>query len=226
MNEAILSPAITGLLLEAAEWRLLGLAFEYPSAEWRANLEALLPSLHAAALRGIAEAALEHNSAGLHLALFGPSGNVPVREVAWLGGVQFGYLMAELSSCYEAFGFTPGNQEAADHLSVQAGFVSYLKMKQAFALAEGDEERAAVTADAVRNFLHEHIAVQAEPVSNRLNEFAPPFLIEAGRLLLTHAGPSAKSAYPLGGECTGEDADGDFSCGPAPVPDALIQLEP
>lgn len=33
------------LLEESAEWRLLGLLFEYPASGWRARVESLLPSL-------------------------------------------------------------------------------------------------------------------------------------------------------------------------------------
>lgn len=219
-----LPPAVEDLLKEASQWRLFGLLFEYPEAAWRANLESLLPSLHSAELKAIAQAALEHASEGLHIALFGPAGSVPVREVTYQGGVQSGYLMAELAAYYEAFGYEPHVEEAADHLAVQLGFISFLKLKHAHALVAGDEEAASLTSEAASNFLKEHIAVQAEPVLKGLGNFAPAYLADAGRMILAHAGPSPRSGFPLG--CSFDDEDETMACGPSAAGDELIELKP
>lgn len=221
-----LSPEVTVLLTEASEWRLMGLLFEYPSAEWRANLEALLPSLPDPALRAIAEGAQEHSSEGLHFALFGPAGTVPVREVTYRGGVQFGYLMAELAAFYEAFGYEPRVEEAPDHLAVQLGFLAFLKLKQVHAMMQDDPDRAAVTADAAATFLKEHLAVQAEPALARLENFAPDYLVDAGKWILERTGPAPASGYPLGNL---DDEDEAMSCGPSAAATAggdLIRLGP
>ena len=177
-------------------------------------------------MRGIAEAALEHASEGLHIALFGPAGNVPVREVTHYGGVQFGYLMAELSAYYEAFGYQPQVDEADDHLAVQLGFMSFLKMKQALALIEGNSEHAQVACEAASSFLKEHLAVQAEPVLQALGNHAPDYLVQGGELILQQAGPSPRSSYPLGATLEEGDDSEPMSCGPAPAGDDLIQLQP
>ncbi|MCX6621388.1 MAG: molecular chaperone TorD family protein [Acidobacteria bacterium] len=220
------SPEVLRLLAESAEWRLLGLLFEYPSAEWRAQVTALLPDLRDASLRALAEAALDATSEGLHFALFGPAGTVPVREVTYQGGVQSGYLMAELSAYYDAFGYVTNTTEAADHLAVQLGFLAYLKMKQALALASDDPEHAAVTAAAAASFLEQHIAVLAEPVAGKLEAFAPDYLIEAGALILHHAGPSPRSSFPLGSPLEEEDDSGEIGCGPAQPGGDLIPFQP
>lgn len=217
-------PDIARLLEESVELRLIGLLFEYPSSDWRRNLESLLPCLHKRELRASAEAALKQASEGLHHALFGPAGSVPVREVTYQGGVQFGYLMAELSSYYEAFGFTPAGGEPVDHLSVQIGFLAFLKMKQAYAAVERHSDHVALAEEAAQNFTKEHLAIQAEPAVNRLQEFAPWFLCQAGKLLLDRTGPSPRSDYPLTCDFM-EDAPGEMSCGPAPSDGVLIQLE-
>ncbi|MBA3973408.1 MAG: hypothetical protein C0504_04215 [Candidatus Solibacter sp.] len=227
MNAAVaLPPAVADLLREASEWRLLGLLFEYPTKAWRENIEALLPSLHSQELRAIAQAALEQASEGLHIALFGPAGTAPVREVTYQGGVQFGYLMAELSAYYEAFGYQPQVEEAADHLAVQLGFLSFLKLKQAHALIIGESEAASLTAEASANFLREHIAVQAEPVLKALENFAPAYLAGAGKLILARAGPPPQSGFPLGSAFDAGAESEMMSCGPSAAEDGLIQLQP
>lgn len=208
------------LLEESAEWRLLGLLFEYPANGWRAQVESLLPSLARADLRSIADEALTYHSEGLHTALFGPAGTAPVREVTHKGGVQSGYLMAELAAFYDAFDYRPESVEADDHLSVQLGFLAFLKMKQAAALLAGSEEDAAVTESAAATFLKEHIALQAEPVAGRLELFGPDYLIAASQLILQYAGPSPRSGYPL----TGIDDDEEMTCGPAAASTELVQL--
>lgn len=223
---ACLPPEVEELLKEASQWRLFGLLFEYPTKAWRDNLEALMPSLHSPELRVIAQAALDQASEGLHFAMFGPAGSVPVREVTYQGGVQFGYLMAEMSAYYEAFGYQPQVDEASDHLAVQLGFLSFLKLKQAHALLNGQSEAARLTSEAFNNFLRDHIASQAEPVVKALENFAPAYLAGAGKLIFAHAGPSPRSGFPLGSAFDDGDVCEAMTCGPSAAEDDLIQLQP
>lgn len=222
-----LPAGVAQLLSTAAEWRLLGLLFEYPSMEWRANLQALIPALASPQQCAMAEAALQQASEGLHLALFGPAGTVPVREVAHRPGVQLGYLMAELAACYQAFGYAPQSPEAADHLSVQLGFMAYLKLKQAYALLGNHTEAASLCAAAADDFRKEHLAVQAEPVLRMLQNCAPAFLVEAGQRILALTGPSPRSNNPLApfARSAGED-DEAMGCGAPSPPDELTRLLP
>lgn len=213
---------ITTLLSEAAQWRLLGLLFEYPDDSWRSRLQTLLPDLRQENLRALGQAALNYATEGLHIALFGPAGSVPVREVTYQGGVQFGYLMAELSAYYEAFGYRPAIAEADDHIAVELGFLAYLKLKQALALASDDEEHSAVTAEAAVTFVKDHLAVMAEPVAKALEVFGPDYLIDACALVLEQTGPSPRSGYPLGANlCEGDD---EMACGPSAAASDLVQL--
>lgn len=221
-NAAPLGPEATRLLEQSTEWRLFGLLFEYPTAAWRADLESLMSCLPAD-LRDLAAAALAHSTEGLHIALFGPAGSVPVREVTYRGGVQFGYLMAELSAYYEAFGYQPAVAEAADHLAVQLNFVAFLKLKQACALFDGDSANASLTEAAIQEFLREHLATQAEPVARRMPDFGPEYMVDAAVRIAAYAGPAPRSGYPLA--AIDDDAE-EMSCGPAATADALVQLEP
>jgi len=214
---------ITALLSESAQWRLFGLLFEYPNDSWRTRLQALLPDLRHDNLRAMGRAALAYATEGLHVALFGPAGSVPVREVTYQGGVQFGYLMAELSAYYEAFGYRPAIDEADDHFAVELGFLAYLKLKQAMALACGQEEHAATAAEAAANFLKDHLAIMAEPIAKTLEVFAPDYLIDAGALILEKTGPSPRSSYPLGANLSEEEDE--MTCGPsAAATNDLVQL--
>lgn len=211
-------------LEKAAEWRLLGLLFEYPGATWRSELEALRPSLAAPELDGLAEAALAQHTEGLYTALFGPAGAVPVREVTYQGGVQFGHLMAELAAFHEAFGYAPRSPEAADHFAVELGFVAFLHLKQACAWAEAEPDRAKLAAEAEEEFLKQHVAVQAEPVWRGLEDYGPDFLVAAARLVVERVGPAPRSTYPLS-PAPGLDEGEELTCG-APAPGGrLIQLQ-
>ena len=218
------SQEVKDLLRESAEWRLLGLLFEYPTVAWRQSLAALLADLRGGALASLAEDALRHQTEGLHTALFGPSGSVPVREVAYQGGVQSGYLVSELAAYYAAFGYTPTAEEPPDHLAIELGFLAYLKMKQALALACGDPSQASVAADAAASFRKDHLAFMAEPIAQLLPTFAPDYLTEAGSVLLHRLGPAPRSSYPLSAPSMGEGDDDDLGCGAGSGDSALIPL--
>ena len=213
------------LIAEAAEWRLLALLFEYPGDEWRRQVAALAYEVSQPELGTAAKGAQREACEGLHIALFGPGGPVSLREVTYLGGVQLGYLMAELSAIYEAFGYQPQTEEALDHLSVEAGFQSYLKLKQAYALQCADAEHAAIVSEACANFVKDHLVMVAEPITLKLLELAPEYLVHAGRFLMERIGPRPHTSYPLGGNLPGGVEEDAMSCGTADTGDSLVQLE-
>lgn len=213
------------LIAEAAEWRLLALLFEYPDGEWRSLLEALANEVSDPDLRSAAAGARQEACEGLHIALFGPGGPVSLREVTYLGGVQLGYLLSELSAFYHAFGYQPETAEALDHLSVEVGFLSYLKLKEVYALECGDSEHAAIVSDASDAFVKEHLALVAEPIAQALENLAPGYLVHAGRFLAGRIGPRRRSRYPLGGDLAGDVEEEEMSCGSSETVDTLVQLE-
>ena len=76
------------------------------------------------------------SSFGAFLALLGPGGPVSAREIGHRPVADPGHLLATLQACYQAFAYAPVTEEAPDHVSVEVGFMAYLRLKQAFALAE------------------------------------------------------------------------------------------
>ncbi len=218
--------AIARLFEEAAEWRLLGLLFEYPTEAWRRRLEALSPDLPSESLRGLAAAALAQASSGLHVALFGPGGAVRAREVSYRSGVQPGYLMAELAAYYEAFGYQPALDEPGDHMAVTLGFVSYLKLKQAYALAAGATEHARIAEEAAADFLHDHLGAYAGPVAAALEDSGPAYLAQAARIIHSRAGDPPGGARMSGSHWPAEADSGEITCGSPAAGDGLIQFHP
>jgi nitrate reductase assembly molybdenum cofactor insertion protein NarJ len=210
-------------LSEAAQWRLLALLFDYPGDGWRRDVAALMVEVAHADLRKAAEGAQDVASDGLYLALFGPGGPVSLREATYLGGVQLGYLMSELSAQYEAFGYTPHTPESLDHVSVELDFLAYLKIKEAYALSCGDREHAAISSDAAANFMKEHLARVAEPVAKALENLAPEYLVHAGRFLLNQIGPCPRSSWPLGDLLGGLEHD-EMSCSASESQEELVRL--
>jgi TorA maturation chaperone TorD len=181
-------PETRGLLQEAADWRLLALLFECPRAGWREQVAALAreiadPDLRAAARRARTEAA-----EGPYHSIFGPGGPAPPREVSYRDSVQLGYLLSELRASYEAFCYRPVTEEPADHVSVEAGFVSYLRLKEAYALICGDREHAAVTREAADRFVADHLSVLAAPLARALDSCGVRYLALAGQALAGRAG--------------------------------------
>lgn len=201
------------LLRRAAEWRLLGLLLECPREGWHAEVAALARETGDARLRAAAEAARRQASAGVHGSIFGPGGPVPPREVAYVSGIQLGYLLSELRAYYDAFAYHPQTTEPADHVAVETGFVAYLLLKQAYALASDDAEHAEVASEAVEQFMKDHLSVMAQPIAMALDAVGPPYLAIAGAALLERVGPPQAASLP--GALPMVDVEGEtLCCGP------------
>jgi nitrate reductase assembly molybdenum cofactor insertion protein NarJ len=100
-----------------------------------------------------------------------------------------GRILADLKAFYEAFAFSPRTEEAADHLSVEAGFLGYLRLKEAFARAQGEDEKAATAADAASRFGADHLAAYAQLFAARVEKTGVCYLTLAARALARRAGP-------------------------------------
>jgi hypothetical protein len=155
---------------------------------------------------------------GLFHSIFGPGGPAPGREVSYREWAQPGYLMAELTSYYEAFAFQPATGEVPDHVSVETGFVAYLRLKEAYALLNSDAVHASVTSEAARQFIDDHLSTMAEPLANSLEHSGVKYLSLAGAALLRRTGPRRDSGrgkgLPVISESgfSGDDAP-EFACG-------------
>jgi hypothetical protein len=83
--------------------------------------------------------------------------------------------MAELNSFYHAFSYLPRREEPIDHVSVEAGFVGYLFLKEAYARQRGESEAAEITKSARKRFTNEHVSRCADGIADRLKD-SPSYL--------------------------------------------------
>jgi nitrate reductase assembly molybdenum cofactor insertion protein NarJ len=196
-TNTVLSDREFQLAQEAAEWRLLSLLFECPTGSWHAQITALIREVDDEELKSAAQDALKEASEGLFHHTFGPGGPAPPREATYHQTVQLGYLMSELQAYYNAFAFRPVTAEPPDHVAVETEFIAYLKLKQAYALACNDEERAATTSESAQCFLKEHLANIAQPLADHLEGSDMKYLAKAGAALLRRVGLPAIAVSPL-----------------------------
>ena len=129
------------LLREAAQWRLISLLLECPVDGWHDQLAGLAAEVGDAPLREAVDRAREEASQGLYHTAFGPGGPSPPRELSYRDTVHPGRFLAEIRDCYHAFAYTPNTPEAPDHVATEAGFIAYLRLKEAYARACGEREK-------------------------------------------------------------------------------------
>ncbi len=177
------------LLREAAEWRLIAMLFECPGEGWHGQVAKLAAEIGDPGLKSAAEAAREEAAASLYDTTFGPGGPAPAREVSYHGDILPGQLLGEIAAFYQAFAYGSSAPEAPDHVAVEAGFIAYLRLKQAYAIERGDDAHAAVTAEAARRFIDDHLNCIAEPLAKSLAACGIPYLGLAADALLHRAGP-------------------------------------
>jgi nitrate reductase assembly molybdenum cofactor insertion protein NarJ len=99
-----------------------------------------------------------------------------------------GRIIADISAFYEAFAFQPETEEAPDHLAVEAGFVGYLCLKEAFARARGNAEEAEIAAKAAIRFHEAHLSTLAWPVAEGLETTDVRYLTLAAAALARRSG--------------------------------------
>jgi TorA maturation chaperone TorD len=191
-----MNPRQRELLEDAAGWRLIALLFECPTAGWHDQVAALAAEIADPDLRAAAAAAQSEASEGVYHSIFGPGGPAPPREVSHRRLVEFGGLLSELQAHYNAFAYQPRTLEPADHISVEAGFIAYLRLKEAYALACDDTEHAAITAEAAQRFLEDHLAALATPLAAALAGCGFRYLECAAKALHCRV-PESAPALPL-----------------------------
>lgn len=112
--------------------------------------------------------------------------------------ITSGPTLSELTAFFDAFAYRPATRESLDHVSVEAGFVGYLRLKEAYAMTRGDDDQAAVTAEAAATFIREHLAVLAEPLAATLDASGVAYLADAARALADRVGPPpSATASPM-----------------------------
>jgi len=205
---------ITALLKEAAEWHVLGRLLECPSPSWNDDLARLSREIPTEALKAAAAHARVEGSEGLYHSVFGPGGPAPPREVSYHRSVELGNLMSEIESHYDAFAYRPNVNEPPDHVAVETGFVAYLRLKEAFAFANGDDQAAEVARLAAMRFTSEHLAQFAGRLAELLGGSGVDYLAEASSLLAARVGPKpiSKQLPVLQPDAFGDDDEGEFAC--------------
>jgi hypothetical protein len=162
------------LLALAASWRLASLLLERPRLEWKVEIARLAAEMSDPHLPPCAADAAQATEECYHR-LFGPAGALSPREVSYCGFEDPGRLIAEISAFYHAFSFSPRREESIDHLSVEAGFVGYLFLKEAYARMRNDAAAATIAKDARVRFCSDHLARLARGVRARSVEM-PAYL--------------------------------------------------
>jgi nitrate reductase assembly molybdenum cofactor insertion protein NarJ len=200
---------------ESAEWRLIAQLFECPSDLWRKQISALAKEVADTELKSAVEDALQQANEGLFHYTFSPGGPAPVREASYHQTVELGYLMSELQAYYNGFAFQPRTAEPPDHISVEAGFVAYLKLKELYAVRCGEENRAATASESAHRFMQDHLANFAQPLYLLLQDSGITYLSKAAAALARRVGPPSGASVPLP-IVQGEQAEEDFGCG---IPD-------
>lgn len=181
------------LLREAATWRLLGLFFERPCPQWKKEVEKLAAETDDQAL-GAAARVVTGGSEGAYLRCFGPGGTASAREVGYRPLDDPGRILAELRSCYDAFGFRPSLEEPPDHVAVETGFVAFLFLKEAYARAGGNVNGATVVRETRARFIAEHLCPLAHSLVRRLEADGNAALLSAARCLVSRLHPASRRA--------------------------------
>jgi nitrate reductase assembly molybdenum cofactor insertion protein NarJ len=169
MKKIALDVQVRELVAQAAAWRFASLLLERPRPEWKNEIGAVRSEVTDEELSSCAEKAEQGTEEDYHR-LFGPGGEVSPREVSYCGFEDPGHLMAELQSFYQAFSYLPRREESIDHVSVEAGFVGYLFLKEAYARTQENPEAARITKSARSRFMKEHVSRCATGVRTRLTE--------------------------------------------------------
>jgi nitrate reductase assembly molybdenum cofactor insertion protein NarJ len=205
--------AEAALISTAAEWRLISLLLQRPRAGWLQEVNGLAQEVRDERTRAAAAAARDATE-GEYLRLVGPGGVVSPREVTFQPFQDPGRLLAQLATAYSAFAFHPRTEDPIDHVAVEADFVGYLLLKEAFAAARGDAEAAATTAAARASFVETHLAPLAATFVQRLESAGPSYLLAAAHLLAARVPacqpvrllPSAGDALAACAACGGSEA--------------------
>jgi TorA maturation chaperone TorD len=175
-------------LERASLYRVLGGALARPQAERLADLakaaETLAPTVEPAVaepLARLAAAARESDAAAVgdeYVFLFDRGAKVPPYEGAWEEAPQLAgkaALLADIAGFYAAFGLMPGaaQPDVEDHIAAECEFMSALALKEAYALAESDEEGAAITSAAQSRFVGDHLGRWSGTFAAALRDASP-----------------------------------------------------
>ena len=185
-------------LRRADLWRVLALSFSTPTERSLADLQGLCNDLASAPIMkslpfqpGLADLAryiesqdlgtLEHE----HNALFSMDVMVPAYEGSYQR-IERGAVVGDVAGYYQAFGLgTLEKSGPPDSLWNELAFLSWLSLKEAYAIQHEMEDALAITRNATHNFLQDHLGRWAGSFSTRLLRTTEnPLYVTAVHLLL------------------------------------------
>lgn len=197
MTSSLIDANVRDMLQDAAQWQLLGLLLECPVSGWTEQLGSLAKEVDDETLQRAAELAVQEASEGRYHTVFGPGGPAPPREVSYRDTLHPGRFLAEIGDVYKAFAYTSSNRETPDHIATECGFIAYLRLKEAYALARDEPEQAEVCRTGAEQFVEEHLSVSAQALADLLGGSGVPYLALAGESLLQRVGPPRKVEAPF-----------------------------
>ncbi len=129
-----------------------------------------------------------------YISLFGHAvqGRCPLYEAEYSESderLQQPHELSDLSAFYRAFGLGLGEKvrERVDFLAVECEFMAFLCVKQAYAEEHRDAELAAVTVDAARKFLRDHLGRWVPACARRtIDQSHAPFYTALARFTLAY----------------------------------------
>jgi TorA maturation chaperone TorD len=171
-------------LARAAAYRLLALAFSYPTPEVRAALPGaievarvaaeLTDGATAAKVEEFADALARDGDAGLEAAFqrvftLSYSEDCPPYETAFSSSHIFQQTQeqADIVGFYRAFGVDP-ESERPDHIALELEYCYLLALKEAHARELGEADHIRICRDAQRAFLRDHLARWAQLIGQRV----------------------------------------------------------
>jgi nitrate reductase assembly molybdenum cofactor insertion protein NarJ len=195
------------VLTHASRWRVISLLLSRPTQERKVEVRQLVDELPPSPLAEAARAWCTEASEGAYLHLLGPGGLVPAREGAYRPFADPGWILADIRRHHDAFGFPPAAEEPPDHIAVLVDFVSYLHLKEAYALETSVPDAAQMTRLSRERFVTEHLSPVAARIAERLEACGATEWSIAARLLAAEvppppaavASPSAEEVLQCGG---------------------------
>lgn len=174
-------------VIDAARWRLLALLLERPHGTWHEEIASLAAEIADPELVAVSDGARDATEGG-YLAILGPGGSVSPRQVGHMREGDPSQLISELSTFYRAFAYKPESENPPDHIAVEAGFLGFMKLKEAFARASGNPDGEGRTVRAIEKFLDRHLRDFSMALATRLASTAPGYLARAASCLARQAG--------------------------------------
>jgi TorA maturation chaperone TorD len=170
------------LLEVGATWRFMSLLFRCPNDAPASSIRTLaseLPSQWRPKANEIGSASGSPQLEAAYHGLLGSGGPVSPYESDYQGpgkeGLrEKGAILGDVAGFYKAFAFDHSKEmlETPDHIAVELAFMSYIKLKEAYACMDGDHEAYRICLDAEEKFLTEHLTDWVPLFLDRLTQYS------------------------------------------------------